>query len=102
MLVLAAAKGREDSLGSPDGTGGLFTTAITSVITAERDKHDRNSNGLLEAGEIYLAVKERVIRLSTDMAEADKKRADIADEDKSKPHTPWLERNGMIGDFPLF
>ena len=102
VLVLAAAKGREFSLEEPNGAGGLFTTALTVALTSERDKHDRNRNGLLEAGELYLAVKERVVRLSTTIAEADKKRTDIADKDRRKPHTPWLERNAMVGDFPLF
>lgn len=86
----------------PNGSGGSFTTALTAALTGERDKHDRNRNGLLEAGELYLAVKERVVRLSTAIAQADRTTADLRDDERRKPHMPWLERNAMIGDFPVF
>ena len=91
VVVLAAAKGREFSI--EDEAGGLFTTALIEIIVKDRARYDRDRNGLLEAGEIYHGVKSVVTERSRRIAEKNSKLA---------PHTPWLERNAMVGDFSLF
>ncbi len=93
MVVLAAAKGREFSIEDPPTGGGLFTTAIVDVIGPARDKYDRDHNGLLDAGELYAGVRSLVLDRSTALAKTFPSLA---------PHTPWMARNALIGDFSLF
>jgi hypothetical protein len=91
VLVLAAAKGREFSI--EDEAGGVFTSALIEIIGRERARYDRDRNGLLEAGEIYYGIKSLVTERSRRIS---------AKSSKLAPHTPWLERNAMVGDFSLF
>ena len=82
ITVIAAAKGRQDSLEFADG--GAFTTALVKAIAAERKTTDTNGNGAIELAELYGAIKREVV---------------------TKTHgeqTPWIARNLMVGETPLF
>ncbi len=83
LLIFSASKGRE--LSEEDGVrGGVFTNAVTDVISNKRNIFDTNGNGAIEISELYKGVKKEVVRKA-----------------KGK-QTPWLARNQMIGDFSLF
>jgi Caspase domain len=82
ITVLAAAKGRQSSL-EVDG-GGIFTTAIVKAITSNRSATDSNHNGAIELAELYGAVKRQVVTAS------------------DGEQTPWIARNQMVGEIPLF
>jgi uncharacterized caspase-like protein len=83
LTVIAGAKGRQLSK-EYKGTGGAFTTAFVTAITEERRATDTNANGAIELAELYAAVKRHVMSRT-----------------KGK-QTPWIARNQMIGEMPLF
>lgn len=82
ITVIAAAKGRQDSLEAD--SGGYFTNAIIRAVSGDRRLSDSNGNGVIELAELYAAVKSEVVR-ATDGAQ-----------------TPWIARNLMVGEIPLF
>jgi uncharacterized caspase-like protein len=83
ILIFSASKGREVSKESDEqGDGGEFTTALINAINDP--KTDLNLNGVIEASELYAAVKQTVVRRT-----------------RGK-QTPWFARNEMIGDFVPF
>jgi hypothetical protein len=84
MLVFAASKGRQLSHEGGLWNGGLFTHAIVEALQHNREASDLNGNGLVEASELYLALKSIVVRES------------------KGAQTPWLVRQDLIGDFALF
>ena len=84
ILVLAATKGRQESEKSPLIGGGVFTRILVDVMTKARQSVDTNRNGLIELSELYAAVKARVQTATRGR------------------QTPWIVRQGMVGDFPLF
>jgi hypothetical protein len=84
MIVLAASKGRQSSQEAPNGGGGRFTNAIVAAISGDRAKYDRDRSGLIDLRELYSGVKARVM-------------ADTKGE-----QTPWLARNGLVGEMSLF
>jgi uncharacterized caspase-like protein len=87
LVVLAASKGRQLSQEAADGGGGLFTNAITAAISGQRLKYDRDRNGLIDLGELYSSVKAQVVRETNG---------------ENGEQTPWLARNGLIGEMSLF
>jgi uncharacterized caspase-like protein len=84
MVVLAASKGRQLSHENREAGGGLFTVAFAQAIADERTKYDRDKSGLIDLGELYVAIKSRV-------SEATK-----------GEQTPWLARNALVGEMSLF
>lgn len=82
ITVIAASKGRQNS--EETSNGGYFTSEIVRAVTAERDQTDTNGNGAIELAELYGAIKPRVVR-ATDNRQ-----------------TPWVARNQMVGEVPLF
>lgn len=82
MVVLAASKGRQ--LSQETSRSGRFTNAFVAALTGERSSVDRDRSGLIDLGELYTAVKGRVVT-----------------ETKGK-QTPWLARNGYAGEMSLF
>jgi uncharacterized caspase-like protein len=84
LVVLAASKGRQLSQEAADGGGGLFTNAITAAISGQRLKYDHDGSGLIDLGELYSSVKAQVVR------------------ETNGEQTPWLARNGLIGEMSLF
>lgn len=64
--------------------GGLFTNAVADVIARNRQVHDLDGNGSIEASELYVGVK----RLVTDRTEG--------------RQVPWFARKEMVGDFSVF
>jgi len=86
ITVISASKGRQYSSGEPEFEGGLFTTFVNRVgFDAKlRNEVDTNKNGVIEMSEFYLAVKSRV-----------------SDYSKGE-QTPWITRNQMVGEVPLF
>jgi hypothetical protein len=84
MVILAAAKGRQESQELPDGKGGQFTNALVHAVTAARGSTDADRSGLLDLREVYGAVKAQVQSAT------------------KGTQTPWLVRNGLIGEISLF
>jgi uncharacterized caspase-like protein len=84
MVVLAASKGRQLSQESPKSGGGLFTSALVDAITESRSITDRDRSGLIDLGELYSATKKKVM------------------EQSGGEQTPWLARNGLVGEMSMF
>ncbi len=84
MLVLAASKGRQVSYEHERWGGGLFTYALVEALEKQRAAHDTDRDGVIEASELYRAVKGIVATGSRGL------------------QTPWLARRDLIGDFALF
>jgi Caspase domain len=82
ILIFSASKAREASHESARLGGGAFTTAIINALS--EPKTDLNHNGVIEASELYAAVKRAVV------------------EETKGRQTPWFARNDMIGDFVPF
>jgi hypothetical protein len=82
IVVIAASKGRQNSL--EDDTGGAFTSALVKAFGEERQRADTNGNGVIELAELYGTVKRQVVSFS-----------------KGK-QTPWIARNQLVGEAPLF
>lgn len=84
ITVIAASKGRQDSEEGAGGEGGRFTNAILRAITSGRAATDTNGNGAIELAELYGAVKREVLQVT------------------GGRQTPWIARNQMVGEVPLF
>jgi uncharacterized caspase-like protein len=87
ITVIAASKGRQNS--EETELGGYFTNEIIRAVGAEREQTDTNRNGAIELAELYGAIKARVVRATESNANPGKQ-------------TPWIARNQMIGEIPLF
>ena len=87
ITIIAASKGYQDSNETSDG--GFFTTAILDAVHNRREATDTNKNGAIELAELYAAIKPRVVEQS------------LGGKDSSK-QTPWIARNEMVGEIPLF
>jgi hypothetical protein len=81
ITVIAAAKGRQES--GETSAGGHFTNAVIRAIT-DRGATDRDGNGAIELVELYGAVKQAVVTMT------------------GGKQTPWIARNLMVGEIPLF
>ena len=64
--------------------GGAFTTALVRAFTEDRKATDTNANGAIELAELYGAVKRQVVTHT------------------KGEQTPWIARNQMVGETPLF
>jgi uncharacterized caspase-like protein len=84
LIVLAASKGRQLSQETPNSGGVLFTNAVVAAISGQRLKYDRDSSGLIDLGELYSGVKAQVVA------------------ETNGEQTPWLARNGLVGEMSLF
>lgn len=84
ITVIAAAKGRQDSEEGAGSEGGRFTNALVRAITSGREATDTNGNGAIELAELYGAVKREVLQVT------------------GGRQTPWIARNQMVGEVPLF
>jgi hypothetical protein len=84
VTILAASKGRELSGESASAGGGVFTGALIQVMTRDRGTYDANSNGQLEATELYLGVKQLVVN------------------ERDGLQTPWLSANTVAGQYAIF
>lgn len=82
ITVIAASKGRQDSLET--SAGGYFTRAILKAVYDDRAKTDSNGNGAIELAELYGVLKPSVVRST------------------GHKQTPWIARNQMVGEIPLF
>ena len=82
ITVIAAAKGRQESL--EFASGGAFTTALVKAFTGDRKATDSNANGAIELAEVYGEVKRQVVTAT------------------KGAQTPWIARNQMVGETPLF
>ncbi len=82
ITVIAAAKGRQESL--EFNGGGVFTSALVAALGPNRKSADTNGNGSIELAELYGAIKRSVVGRT------------------SGRQTPWIARNLMVGETPLF
>jgi uncharacterized caspase-like protein len=83
IVLLAGSKGRQFAHEDPRTKGGLFTSAIITAIK-DRSTTDQDRSGLIDLGELYSSVKLNVMKSS------------------GGKQTPWLARNGLIGEMALF
>jgi hypothetical protein len=84
ITVIAASKGGQSSIEQAGVGGGVFTTALVHALTDERSKVDTNHNGVVEVAEIYASIKRAIVPFT------------------GGKQTPWLARNDMVGEIPLF
>jgi hypothetical protein len=84
IVVLAASKGRQASQETENAGGGRFTNALVSAISVERRNYDTDRSGLIDLAELYIGVKTRVVA------------------ETHGDQTPWLARNGLVGEISLF
>ena len=82
ITVIAASKGRQESL--EFNSGGAFTTELVRAVSTERERTDANRNGAIELAELYGVIKQQVV---------------LATQGRQ---TPWIARNQMVGEIPLF
>jgi uncharacterized caspase-like protein len=82
VTLIAASKGRQISV--ENAAGGFFTTALVKAIGAGREVTDVNGNGAIELAELYGAIKREVVN------------------ETGHKQSPWIARNNMIGETPLF
>jgi Caspase domain len=83
LIVLAASKGRQLSHETM-GRGGQFTNAVVAAILAKRNNNGVDGSALIDLGELYSSVKSRVF------------------VETNGEQTPWLTRNGLVGEISLF
>jgi hypothetical protein len=83
LVVLAASKGRQLSHETMN-KGGEFTNAIVAAILAKRNNNGADETALIDLGELYSSVKSRVF------------------VETNGEQTPWLTRNGLVGEMSLF
>ena len=83
ITVIAAAKGRQLSEEHTQLAGGVFTRVLAEAL-ADRARLDANGNGAIELSELYGRLKQRVNELTDGR------------------QTPWIARNNMVGEIPLF
>jgi len=84
ITVIAGSKGRQFSQERSSLGGGVFSSALVAAMSEGFAHADTNANGVIELTELYAAVKTRVV-------------AETAGQ-----QTPWIARNEMIGEVPLF
>ncbi|MCW1934513.1 caspase family protein [Pararhodobacter zhoushanensis] len=84
LTILAASKSGELSWEGSEFGGGVFTYALLSVISSDREEHDLDRNGRIEASELVQGVRSIVAAASGDR------------------QTPWLMSSRMVGDYAVF
>lgn len=85
VLALAASKGRERANEAEGGVAaGNFTASVIDVLFDKAKKYDTNKSGRIEVSELYENVKRKVTQAT------------------GGAQTPWLTRNRLIGDFPVW
>lgn len=84
MTILAAAKGRQESIESEQLQGGYFSVAFEDVISNSRARYDVNNNERIEATELQAGLY------------------DFVTEKTNGKQTPWMTKGRIIGDFSLF
>lgn len=84
VTVVAAAKGRQESGEDIAAREGFFTAALLNAIGPDRSKTDIDGNGAIELSEIYGRIKGEIVRRTNGR------------------QTPWIARNQMVGEVPVF
>ena len=84
VTILAAAKGRQESIESEELQGGYFSVAFEDVISNSRPRYDVNNNERIEATELQAGLY------------------DFVTEKTNGKQTPWMTKGRIIGDFSLF
>lgn len=84
VTILAAAKGRQESIESEQLQGGYFSVAFEDVISHSRATYDVNNNERIEATELQAGLY------------------DFVTEKTNGKQTPWMTKGRIIGDFSLF
>jgi uncharacterized caspase-like protein len=83
VLVLAASKGREVSYEGPAWQGGVFTYALTKILSNAAAPNGAAKQSI-DVSDLYRELREILARETKDR------------------QTPWLARQDLIGDFALF
>ena len=82
VLVLAASKGRESSFEGSAWQGGVFTYALTKILSDEPSG--------------------QAARQAIDISDLYRKLREIVAKETGGRQTPWLARQDLIGDFAIF
>ena len=84
ITILAASKGRQQSIEARSQGGGLFSVALERVLLVERDLYDSNGNGRIEASELSEGLR-RI----------------VAGQSEGR-QVPWMTKGRIVGDHALF
>ncbi|ROL75573.1 caspase family protein [Pseudomonas vranovensis] len=84
IIIFSAAKGRQFSEEAREVKGGVFSVAFADIVSRNRKQFDLNADSQIQMSELSRALKAQV--------------GNMTDQRQS----PWLSRNEMFGDFPLF
>jgi hypothetical protein len=79
VLVLAASKGRESSFEGEKWQGGVFTYALSKILS-----EGLSPSGAIDVSDLYRQLRKIVAR------------------ETDGQQTPWLARQDLIGDFAIF
>lgn len=84
ITIIAASKGRQQSIEARSLGGGLFTVALERVLLGERALHDVDGNGRIEASELAEGLRR------------------IVAEQSDGRQVPWITKGRIVGDYALF
>lgn len=84
ILIFSAAKGRQFSEETRKVKGGVFSVAFADIISRNRELFDLNADGQIQVSELSGGLKAQVANMT------------------GQRQSPWLSRNELFGDFPLF
>jgi hypothetical protein len=84
ITIVAASKGRQQSIEARSLGGGLFTVAVERILLAERDVYDVDRNGRIEASELAEGLRR------------------IVAEQSQGRQVPWITKGRIVGDYALF
>lgn len=84
VTIVAAAKGRQTSIGSAAAGGGYFTQAIAQIAGEKRNTFDLNGNSAIEVDELLFGLRKLV--------------GDASNGEQS----PWIVNSRMVGPYAVF
>lgn len=84
ITIIAASKGRQQSIEARSLGGGLFSVALERVLLTERTLYDVNMNGRIEASELSEGLRR------------------IVSEQSDGRQVPWITKGRIVGDYALF
>lgn len=82
ITVVAAAKGRQESIAGP--AGGLFTQALRRILRDERERFDINDNGSIEVDELSSGLR------------------NVVSIESGGRQSPWIANSRLVGTYALF
>ena len=84
LTILAASKGRQQSIEARSQGGGLFTVALERVLINDRTNYDKDANGRIEASELIDGLR------------------NIVSTQSEGRQVPWMTKGRVVGDHAVF